>query len=320
VLAREVRGAFTAVYTAKARITVQAEGITVIREGHGSGQAQGDSPGDVHDMALKAAETDATKRALATFGRPFGLELYRHGKATELNRKRGAPPLAPGDSDGQASRMDKAVADTPVQEKSSNPTRATTLTTVTETERLPAAQPSNTAPIPRPSRHYGRQRFHDTRQQNGALVGEIERQRTNAPLVPVQPDLLERTTIDKSALTFGEPKRLRDKGHLRFVGSQPCLVCGRQPADAHHLRFAQPRALGLKVSDEFTVPLCRGHHRAVHQTGNEAAWWEDLNINALEIARGLWEQSRGLSSESSSEQNVGAEQGAAPGSTPRAVP
>jgi len=172
----------------------------------------------------------------------------------------------------------------------------------------------------RPSRHYGRQRFHDTRQQNGALVREIERETTNAPLVPVQPDLLERTTIDKSALTFGEPKRLRDKGHLRFVGSQPCLVCGRQPADAHHLRFAQPRALGLKVSDEFTVPLCRGHHRAVHQTGNEAAWWEDLDINALEIARGLWEQSRGLNVGPGEKHVAHPEPEAAPSATTRSQP
>ena len=75
--------------------------------------------------------------------------------------------------------------------------------------------------------------------------------------------------IDKSELTFGEPKRLRDKAHLNFVASQPCLVCGRQPCDPHHLRFAQPRAMGLKVSDEFTVPLCRGHHRQLNQAGNE---------------------------------------------------
>ena len=67
--------------------------------------------------------------------------------------------------------------------------------------------------------------------------------------------------IDKSQLTFGEPRRLRDKAHLKFVASQPCLICGRSPVDAHHLRFAQPRAMGLKVSDEFTVPLCRTHHR-----------------------------------------------------------
>jgi len=101
--------------------------------------------------------------------------------------------------------------------------------------------------------------------------------------------------IDKSQLTIAEPKRLRDKAHLKFVASQPCLVCGRQPSDPHHLRFAQPRAIGLKVSDEFTVPLCRGHHRQLHRVGNETAWWEDLRIDPLEIARGLWEQSRAVS-------------------------
>ena len=95
--------------------------------------------------------------------------------------------------------------------------------------------------------------------------------------------------IDKSVLTFGTPKRYRNKAHLRFVASQPCLLCGRQPSDPHHLRFTQPRALGLKVSDEFTVPLCRGHHRQLHQAGNETAWWENLNMDAVEIARGLWE-------------------------------
>ena len=42
------------------------------------------------------------------------------------------------------------------------------------------------------------------------------------------------------------------------------------------MRFAQPRALGLKVSDEFTVPLCRGHHRQLHQAGNEVAWWGEI--------------------------------------------
>jgi len=65
--------------------------------------------------------------------------------------------------------------------------------------------------------------------------------------------------IDKSVLTISEPRRLRDKAHIKFVGAQPCLICARSPADAHHLRFTQPRAMGLKVSDEFTVPLCRTH-------------------------------------------------------------
>jgi hypothetical protein len=80
VLARENRGTFLAVYTARVRVTVHADGATIIREGHGTGEGHGTSPGEVHDIALKVAETDATKRALATFGKPFGLELYRGGK------------------------------------------------------------------------------------------------------------------------------------------------------------------------------------------------------------------------------------------------
>jgi hypothetical protein len=86
--------------------------------------------------------------------------------------------------------------------------------------------------------------------------------------------------------------RLRDKDHRKFVSSQPCLVCGRLPADAHHLRFAQPRALGRKVSDEFTVPLCRVHHRELHRHGDEAAWWQKIKIDPLPIARRLWQQAR----------------------------
>jgi hypothetical protein len=86
--------------------------------------------------------------------------------------------------------------------------------------------------------------------------------------------------------------RLRDKDHRKFVASQPCLVCGRSPADAHHLRFAQPRALGRKVSDEFTVPVCRVHHRELHRHGDEAAWWQKTKIDPLPIARRLWQHAR----------------------------
>ena len=91
VLARENRGNFLAVYTAKVRITVRADGTTIVREGHGSGEGRGTSPGEVHDIALKAAETDATKRALATFGKPFGLELYRGGKAAAQRKALPSP-------------------------------------------------------------------------------------------------------------------------------------------------------------------------------------------------------------------------------------
>jgi len=82
--------------------------------------------------------------------------------------------------------------------------------------------------------------------------------------------------------------RLRDKEHRKFIAHQPCLVCGRAPCDAHHLRFAQPSALGRKVSDEFTVPLCRTHHRKLHAVGNEVAWWKAVNIDPLPVALALW--------------------------------
>ena len=85
-----------------------------------------------------------------------------------------------------------------------------------------------------------------------------------------------------------KPRRLRDKRHRQFVSAQPCVVCGRQPSDAHHLRFTQPKALGLKVSDEFTVPLCRMHHREVHRTVKELEWWERLGIDPIVIADTLW--------------------------------
>jgi hypothetical protein len=86
--------------------------------------------------------------------------------------------------------------------------------------------------------------------------------------------------------------RLRDKDHRKFVSTLPCVVCGRSPADAHHLRFAQPRALGRKVSDEFTVPVCRLHHRELHRQGDEAAWWKSIKIDPLPIAHRLWRQAR----------------------------
>jgi len=215
VMSREARGAFTVVYTARVRITVHADGQTIVREGHGTGQSQGVSPGETHDIALKGAETDATKRALATFGKPFGLSLYLTAKARpefSHERRKLAPP--------------------PQRPERINPPPPTQLPGLSESE----PRKDVVRPVPHQPRH-------------------------------------------------------RNKRHLEFVASQPCLLCGRQPSDPHHLRFAQPKALGAKVSDEFVVPLCRIHHRQLHQSGNEVAWWNDLEIDALEIARGLWEQS-----------------------------
>jgi hypothetical protein len=100
--------------------------------------------------------------------------------------------------------------------------------------------------------------------------------------------------IDKSILAVAAPRRYRSREHLRYVARQACLLCGRKPSDPHHLGFTQPRALGRKVSDEFVVPLCRGHHRAVHRSRDERAWWKQAGINPIKVARRLWRETRGM--------------------------
>jgi len=97
---------------------------------------------------------------------------------------------------------------------------------------------------------------------------------------------------DKSVLAFAAPRRYRNREHLRSVAKQPCLICGRKPSDPHHLRYLQPRALGRKASDEFAVPLCRVHHRAVHRARDERAWWQAAGIDPIKIARNLWKDTR----------------------------
>src|SRR5262249_919173 len=86
-----------AAYTAKVRITVRAGDIIIVREGSGTGEGSGATPGQAHEIALKSAETDATKRALATFGNPFGLALYDRDQLGIRKRRdlRNAPVLGP---------------------------------------------------------------------------------------------------------------------------------------------------------------------------------------------------------------------------------
>jgi hypothetical protein len=122
-------------------------------------------------------------------------------------------------------------------------------------------------------------------------------------------------SVSNSVQALGKKVRLRDKDHRRFVLRQACLVCGRVPSDPHHLTFTQPRALGRRVSDEFTVPVCRVHHRELHRSGNEVAWWRTLNIDPLPVALKLWQQTQG-NGESSCSNEAGTHAKAA--STPEA--
>jgi hypothetical protein len=92
----------------------------------------------------------------------------------------------------------------------------------------------------------------------------------------------------EGVVALSKPVRERDRDHLRFVASQPCLVCGRTPSDAHHVKLAEQRAMGRKVSDKFAVPICRLHHRELHRRGNERVWWQNQGIDPLAIAASLW--------------------------------
>ena len=116
---------------------------------------------------------------------------------------------------------------------------------------------------------------------------------TTQHLVPdVASNGLERSaTVQPQVTPAFKTVRVRSKAHLVFVGAQPCLICKRSPCDAHHLKFVQPRSLGRKVSDEFTVPLCRPHHQDLHRHGNEAGWWANLNVAPLPFAKQLWQTS-----------------------------
>jgi hypothetical protein len=208
VHSRHVGARFVASYITRVCITVRAGASVIRREGCGAGEATASTPGAAHEMAAKAAETDATKRALATFGSPFGLSLYS------------AKPRP--NSSGQQ-----------------------------ETSQSASGHQHKTPPC--------------------ADTGKA---------------------VDKSALALSEPKRLRNKYHLQEVASRACVVCGRRPCDAHHLTFAQPKAMQRKVSDEFVVPVCRLHHSELHQSGNEEAWWESKGVKPLLIAERLWNETR----------------------------
>ena len=128
-----------------------------------------------------------------------------------------------------------------------------------------------------------------------AIPGEAPNPAQDKAFDALKVAALQPTNVQRRRVT---PKtiRLRDREHCKFVAAQPCVVCGRTPSEAHHIRFAQPRALGRKVSDEYTVPVCRLHHRELHRYGDEASWWAGVNIDPLPIALELWRRSGSVDS------------------------
>lgn len=121
----------------------------------------------------------------------------------------------------------------------------------------------------------------------GLVVGN--RQKNLTSLEPARRVMKAAARLDARTVTpITKPVRHRNKAHLAYVAEQPCLICKRSPSDAHHLKFAQPNTLSRKVSDEFTVPLCRHHHHDLHRHGNEMVWWADMNVAPTDVARELW--------------------------------
>ncbi len=285
---------YHAAYTARVRICVRAGDRFIVRDGSGTGEGKALTPGQAHELALKGAETDATKRALATFGNPFGLSLYdrdqlngrkesgdqsgpwtlRSASGSFLGRHAGAESFAKA----LASEMSKADNIEKLFELwEQNVGTVRTLNALLNQGGKPG---------------FGKRLVSHLKACAVALVEPTSTKGSSAAAISPRnnPGEIARGKIDKSALTLSTPKRHRSKEHLRFVASQPCLVCGRTPAQAHHIRFAQPKGLALKVSDEFTVPLCALHHRDNHTTGDERKWWQDHKIDPLPAAEQLWRQ------------------------------
>jgi hypothetical protein len=148
-----------------------------------------------------------------------------------------------------------------------------------------------------------------------ASVPQIEELQVIAPTESA--DVGQAKGIDKSILAVAAPRRYRNREHLRYVAQQACLICGRKPSDPHHLGFTQPRALGRKVSDEFAVPLCRGHHRAVHRSRDERAWWRQAAIDPIKVARRLWKATHGMGQRRSQRAALPRQHGAAASSDPK---
>jgi DNA recombination protein Rad52 len=278
-------------YAVRVRITVRAGKGTVSREGTGFGHGTGTTLGEAHESALKEAETDATKRALTTFGNLFGLALYdkeRNGVERTKPRKPDVAPIAltlvaaneaPARTFNTEQEFCAAAKEALRQSKSLSELEALWKDNNATIALLRVSRPDLKT---KRGAHYTEVLERLYRQQRLWLEHEAERREA-----PKQP------SIDKSDLAFATPKRQRDSAHLKYVASLPCLVCGRSPAHAHHLRFVQPRAMGSKVSDEWTVPLCPIHHRALHDTGAEEEWWRAKRINARVEAEKLWAKSHG---------------------------
>lgn len=272
-------------YSTKVRISVRAGDAVTVREGLGTGLGRSPHPELAHDMAIKSAETDATKRALATFGNAFGLALYdpERSQVTKPSRR----------------KSEFIVTTLEEGEKTFSDPRAFTNEVLRHIDKLTAIDDLYAFWALNAASFKSLDKNEDPHAKDLAqriITSLKERARqiaqdTHLPkMMADQPSMTDEQT--STAYLLPKEKRFRDRAHLAFVATQPCLICGRQPTQAHHVRFAQLRAMALKVSDEFTVPLCTTHHDQLHRSGDERAFWINNGVDEpLKHAARLWKLS-----------------------------
>ena len=287
-------------YVARVRINVRAGDAVIVREGSGTGHGSGLTPGEAHELAVKESETDAMKRALMTFGNQFGLALYDKDQRQ----------VTPGHStvgEGPKPRKVEWVVlyangepesrhDDPVTFCSAMRRILETMETADEAMAFWKRNQETVArlrqTLPLLTTEKGQHYAEIVSALYTAKIQEFEKQK-DAEQLPNERSGRE-AKVDKAELAVSEPRRIRDKEHLQFVASKPCLICGRTPSQAHHIRFAQARALGRKVSDEWTVPVCATHHRSLHDGGDEERWWKERKVDPVLKACQLWQNSRNM--------------------------
>lgn len=279
-------------YIAQVRITVRAGDVVICREASGCGHGTGPTVGEAHESAIKEAETDATKRALVTFGNAFGLALYDK----EQRAVRGVPRM---ERNQPAFSWVVSSPQGEVLESHDDPVAfCAALRRQLEGIREPHALEVFW------SRHAValemlRQNFPSLRSEGkthyadllaGLYARRLDVARANGGAPGEASSGNGSTGSDQeTAVPLARHKRIRNKDYRRFVATLPCLVCGRVPSHPHHVRFAQPRVLGMKVGDDWVVPLCYMHHRSVHQVGHEQDWWQAKGIDPLAEAERLWQ-------------------------------